>query len=83
MPRFGAPHPTNTTSACPALAAIVRIIVAVVDDAGEDDLMAAAVVRSSNADDAERTDEGANIAKLQSTTGESEMEEANVRAANK
>jgi hypothetical protein len=58
MPRFGAPHPTNTTSACPALAAIVRII-AVVDDAGEDDLMAAAV--RSNADDVERTDEGANI----------------------
>ena len=60
MPRFGAPHPTNTTSACPALAAIVRIIVAVVDDAGEGDLMATAA-RNSNADDAERTDEEANI----------------------
>jgi hypothetical protein len=65
MPRFGAPHPTNTTSACPALAAIVRI--AVDDDAGEGDLMATAA-RNSNADDVERTDE-ANIAIEVLTTG--------------
>ena len=57
MPRFGAPHPTSTTSACPALAAIVRTVV--VDDEG--DLIAAA---RSNADDVERTDE-ANIAMIE------------------
>lgn len=64
MPRLGAPHPTNTTSACPALAAIVRtrIVAVLVDDAGEDDLMAAAV--RGNADDVERTDE-ANIVMIE------------------
>jgi hypothetical protein len=66
MPRLGAPHPTNTTSACPTLAAaIVRtFIVGVADDddtsEGNDLVEAVVVLRRSNADDVERIDE-ANI----------------------
>jgi Tfp pilus assembly protein PilX len=30
MPRLGAPHPTNTTSACPALAPPAAVVVVVV-----------------------------------------------------